>query len=126
MNRKDAEKLADEIFDMIDRNYPRGLIKSDLTDLLAKFEPGCEDAKTPPDANDWDWIPIKDLVEEAKKALRSPGYAYISTTGTSPKIYSAKTESEIEADKKALSGLGYYFPSDSVNHYFTKDPCDND
>lgn len=31
-----AKDLADEIFDMIDRNYPRGLIKSDLADLIGK------------------------------------------------------------------------------------------
>ena len=48
MTRKDAEKLADEIFDMIDRNHPRGLIKSELTDLLAKFEPET-------------WTPIGDI-----------------------------------------------------------------
>ena len=63
MTRKDAEKLADEIFDMIDRNYPRGLIKSDLTDLLAKFEPGLApiNAFVSPSGTD-QWITLEDAL----------------------------------------------------------------
>jgi len=59
MTRKDAEKLADEIFDMIDRNYPRGLIKSDLTDLLAKWEQ--PETVEPEDS---DWVALCDILRE--------------------------------------------------------------
>ena len=61
MNRKDAEKLADEIFDMIDRNHPRGLIKSELTDLLAKFDPQT-------------CTPIGDIVKEVSEQRRELGF----------------------------------------------------
>jgi len=110
MNRKDAEKLADEIFDMIDRNYPRGLIKSDLTDLLAKFEMGV--VPTLP-GNDFmsqtgpcEWITLEEALSEVEL------------------VQVKKTKSELEADKKALSGLGYYFPSDAEN--YKPDLCGND
>jgi len=43
-----AKDLAEEIFDMIDRNYPLGLIKSDLADLIGKHMAAWE---TPPAPN---------------------------------------------------------------------------
>ena len=39
MDRNKAEDLADKIFDMIDQNHLRGLIKSDLVDLIANWQP---------------------------------------------------------------------------------------
>jgi hypothetical protein len=39
MDRNKAEDLADKIFAMIDENRPRGLIKSDLVDLIATWKP---------------------------------------------------------------------------------------
>jgi hypothetical protein len=59
MNRKDAEKMADDIFDMIDRNHPRGLIKSELVDLLAKWEQ--PETPTPKES---EWVALGDILRE--------------------------------------------------------------
>ena len=47
MTKKDAEKLADKIFDMIEGNWPRGLVKSDLVDLIAGFRWDDEEPQMP-------------------------------------------------------------------------------
>ena len=107
MNRKDAEKLADEIFDMIDQNHPRGLIKSELADLLAKFDLGSTSVLP---GNDFmgqtgpcEWITLEEALSEVELIQV-------------PKCPGRKTKSDLAADKKALIGLGYYF----------QDLCGND
>ena len=62
MNRKDAEKMADDIFDMIDRNHPRGLIKSELVDLLAKYDGPTVEAPHNLDA----WITLEAALSEVE------------------------------------------------------------
>ena len=37
MKEAEAKKLADEIFDCIERNYPRGIIKSQIVDILSRY-----------------------------------------------------------------------------------------
>ena len=37
MKEAEAKKLADEIFDCIERNYPRGIIKDQIIDILSKY-----------------------------------------------------------------------------------------
>lgn len=119
MNRKDAEKMADDIFDMIDRNHPRGLIKSELVDLLAKFEPGVIETHPfppkphPDDPDEWqklyktEWKPLRDLIREARKA-----YAEVS-------VYQPMTEDD-HWTEEIMERLH------EVNRHFGKDLCGND
>ena len=37
MKQDEAKKLADEIFDCIERNYPRGIVKSQIIDILSRY-----------------------------------------------------------------------------------------
>lgn len=108
MNRKDAEKLADEIFDMIDRNHPRGLIKSELTDLLAKFDPG-SDAVLP--GNDFvagmdQWMTLEDALS---------GMEIIPIDRSSP-FQEDKTPEQLAEDIKTLQSIGYYFRPDQCGN----------
>ena len=100
MNRKDAEKMADDIFDMIDRNHPRGLIKSELVDLLAKYDTGHRDIK-------------RDVTETGETAFSD----LLSITPEKYKFAFDDASDELEKAKEQLKGLGYYFH---------EDPCDND
>jgi hypothetical protein len=37
MKQDEVKKLADEIFDAIERNYPRGIIKDQIIDILSRY-----------------------------------------------------------------------------------------
>ena len=95
MNRKDAEKMADDIFDMIDRNHPRGLIKSELVDLLAKFDPGTDQ-----------WMTLEDALS---------GMELIPIDRSSP-FQEDKTPEQLAEDRKTLQSLGYYFRPDQCGN----------
>lgn len=119
MKREDAEKMANDIFDMIDSNHPRGLVKSELVDLLCKYDTGS------PAASVSAWPPAG-FVKTDEEKLKKADYMSALTSLATGFEFTAKTDEQIQKDKETLRSLGYYFPRDAVNHYFTKDPCDND
>ena len=60
MKKDEAKKLADEIFDAIERNYPRGIIKDQIIDILSKY---VEPSAPPIDEYVWRFKTSQSLIE---------------------------------------------------------------
>ena len=121
INKSDAEKIADEIFDMIDRNHPRGLIKSELVDLLIRYTPPileepCE--WQPPTTNE-----LYNTYITTQPFTVTPDVTFIVGDEAMDHLRKEAKKIDEEHTKDILRELGYYFNTPTLPG---KDFCGND
>lgn len=74
MERKKAEDLAERIFEYLNSQYPRGLMKDKLTDIIASWDDKSDQQKEDDDLLRDLFAPIL-VTEEGAKTIRDGGWA---------------------------------------------------